>query len=176
MSTGTNNLEAGIRQPLLPPTIPIPRRSSVGREICRIISRITFSELLVLLITAFTGHVILRTTSLSGYDTFLRETMYLGAVGGAGLYPIVTLYIHIKNHLFPSTQNDGDTSFLNMFVEFRKRVAFGAAAGAIGSTILRNRGGHEFMLDPEHATCAGALGGAVIVPGDWRELLDLLLT
>ncbi|KIM28641.1 hypothetical protein M408DRAFT_23680 [Serendipita vermifera MAFF 305830] len=175
MSTENNNLEAGIAQPLLPPTTSAPRKSSVGWEICRIIFRIILSELWALLNTEFNGMIAthhgrtrdpsLRTISLPGYDTLLRETMYLGATGGAVLYPIMTAFILTKNHLFPSTQNGEDaplTVILNMFIELGKPVAVGATAGAIGSTILRD---HELMLDPEHAARAGALGGTVLIPG-----------
>ncbi|KIM28651.1 hypothetical protein M408DRAFT_137727 [Serendipita vermifera MAFF 305830] len=50
----------------------------------------------------------------------------------------------------------------NIF-ELVKGTAFGAAAGAVGSAVLRLHG--HTMMDPLHAARAGALGGAVLGPG-----------
>ncbi|KIM20442.1 hypothetical protein M408DRAFT_135777 [Serendipita vermifera MAFF 305830] len=94
--------------------------------------------------------------------------MRLGAVGGVVLFPVWSLFNLITNCIFPTPENGESqmscSTVLKSLVELCKTTAFGAAAGVVGATILRNRG-HEFILDPEHAMRAGALGGAVLGPG-----------
>lgn len=118
-----------------------------------------------------TGQAILRASHLDGYDFSLETGMQIGAAGAAILTPAVILFNMATSVCFPP-EDDGfgnrryvscpERTCANIF-ELVKGTAFGAAAGAVGSAVLRLHG--HTMMDPLHAARAGALGGAVLGPG-----------
>ena len=98
--------------------------------------------------------------------------MQIGATGGAILWPAVTFMNSLLGCCFSPQQGTRHRQsvsyptliFQNIF-DLCWTTAFGAAAGVVGSKVLINYG-HEVM-DPLHAARAGALGGAVLGPGEY---------
>ena len=129
-------------------------------------------------ISVIIGHFILHATSNPGYDASLASSMILGAVGGAILCPLWRALVSLKAWLFPpsnANQDEGHippATFLHSIAllpnglwGFGEPTMFGAFAGIVGSVVLP-RYGHA-ILDLDHAARAGALGGTVIVLGEY---------
>lgn len=133
-----------------------------------------------------TGHSILRRTDLAGYDFPLQSSMQVGAVGGAIFTPALLVLGAIIHKIIPSDAQDSDEEredgwtppektgfhrFLETCLTLTGSSGLGAAAGAIGSAVLRIHG--KTTMDSLHAARAGALGGAVLGPGILVALMAL---
>jgi hypothetical protein len=121
---------------------------------------VAFSGFLFLI----TGHAILRSTDLAVYKDFsIHSSMQVGAAGGVVLIPAILVAASIENSLNTDAMRHSliGSVILNL-LNLGKSTATGAAAGWAGSKVLLSHG--CAVMDPKHATWAGAGGGAVLGP------------
>jgi hypothetical protein len=141
-------------------------------------------------LTLLIGHVIFRAAPLSPFDDdryTLESSMKAGALGGTIMYlPAQALELLINKLGEPNVRADDNEEaatcvaegsnfqrnrspltklcilFIQAILHLGTAAAFGAGTGAIGTAILRNAQGDNF-LPPLYATRAGSIGGAVIL-------------
>ena len=98
--------------------------------------------------------------------------MQIGAIGALIFTPAVDLFNKITSSYYPAEQDAlgnrrhrscTERTYRTIFGLCRT-TAFGAIVGAIGSSVFRLHG--HIGMDPLHATTAGALGGAILGPGE----------
>ncbi|KIM28648.1 hypothetical protein M408DRAFT_329400, partial [Serendipita vermifera MAFF 305830] len=175
MSSSPSAVETGLM-------VNPPKRVARRKHRCLINSAfIAIGTLLVTtilgLLSVLTGHVILRATIPDSYNFPLYTSVQVGATGAIVTSPAIAWIFFLVEALLPGGKY-GMLALrkprreplgmvmrkvgLKKVLELFQAAALGAAAGGVGSTILRLHG-HEVM-DPVHAARAGTLGGAVIWP------------
>ena len=98
--------------------------------------------------------------------------MQIGAIGALIFMPAVVFFNMMTTSCYPAEQDAfgnrryvtcTERTYCNIF-ELCKTTAFGAIVGAIGSSVFRIHG--HVGMDTLHAATAGALGGAILGPGE----------
>ncbi|CAG7849003.1 SubName: Full=Uncharacterized protein {ECO:0000313/EMBL:CCA67383.1} [Serendipita indica DSM 11827] len=152
----------------------------MAAKVCALLAKIIFtsgSSAGTYLTVLCAGHVILRTAHIPEYVEYsVRSSAAIGAVGGAFVGIPITLTMQLASWLFglDSAMKDGKIreglcglNPCNILISFIAMlgliVGWGAAAGAIGSALLRKYGHH--VIGVLAATRAGAVGTAVLGPG-----------